>query len=446
MKASIYSISAAVKGALYVSAFFAASLFSQVAVAQQRLETPIRLKIEDGKTDDVSVVLKNLTTGETNSVKGEAKFSLSLKLNCDYIISFNKPGYVTKKIQVTTNIPADRALQGLYPFPFDVYLFKQYDGVNIIVFNQPVGKISYNRDMDEFDYDTDYTKQIQSQIQEAEEQTKQQALVEQEKSKDLEKEQARLKKVADAEAKEGAKARAAEEKKAAVEAKAAEEAKQQAEKLAMQEKQREMKAQQEAEKKARLEARAAEEQKRKQEARAASESVAPRSGAAGSESIAVRAGNAGEEPAPDPRTGAAGDEPLAVVVQAESAGDPPPPDGYMGEGKDQLVISNANGYLFAEPGPEKAKPFVFQESRSVSNQESVVLNPVVAAENTYEVLPDVSVEEISEINRVITRVTVRRPEYEIVYRRVVYRWGGVYFFKNDRSISESLYLMATAAR
>jgi hypothetical protein len=392
------------------------------------------------------VVLKNLTTGETNSVIGEAKFSLSLKLNCDYIISFNKPGYVTKKIQVNTTIAADRAKQGIYPFPFDVYLFKQYDGVNIIVFNQPVGKIAYNKDMDEFDYDTDYTKQVQSLIKEAEEQSKEKALAEQAKAKELEKEQVKLKKIMDAEAKAAANIKIQEEKKALADAKAAEEAKKESDKLAYQEKQRELKAQQEADKKAKIEARAAEEQKRKLEAAAAKESVAVRAGAGGNDSHGGSSVVAGEDPKPDPKTGIVADEPLAVVVQTASAGDPAPADGYMGEGSEHLVLSNANGYLFQEPRPEKARPFEFQEFRSYTKADPLMLQSSANTSETFEILPDVHVEEISEINRVITRVTVRRPETEVVYRRVVYRWGGVYFFRNDRSISESLYMMATAQR
>ena len=39
--------------------------------------------------------------------------------------------------------------------------------MNIVVFNQPVGIIRYEAALDDFDYDTDYTKSIQSQLDEA---------------------------------------------------------------------------------------------------------------------------------------------------------------------------------------------------------------------------------------------------------------------------------------
>jgi len=408
-------------------------IMAQFSFAQGRLDTPIRLKIENGKTDDVSVVLKNLTTGETNSVNGEAKFNLSLKLNCDYIISFNKPGYVTKRIQVNTTIPAERARQGLYPFPFDVYLFKQYEGVNIIVFNQPVGKISYDRNMDEFDYDTDYTKQIQSQIKEAEDQSKTMASKEAEKAKEDEKEAVRLKKVMDAEAKEAAKAKEAEDKKALAESKANEDAKKAAEKLALEEKKNELKAQHDADKKAKIEARHSEELNRAQK------------GSSGNESQSALASSSDADKSKS-NIGVAANEPFASVIQSVNDEDPTPPGGYQGEGSEELVISNANGYLFVEPGPEKAIASVFQEQPlanvSKPNTGSVTRNNDIA----YEVLPEVHVEQISEINRVVTLVTVKKSEDAVVYRRVVYPWGGIYFFKDDRSISESFFLMATAQR
>ncbi|MBL0343221.1 MAG: hypothetical protein IPP71_21600 [Bacteroidetes bacterium] len=159
------------------------------AFAQQKLKTPIKLNIEDGNFEQVSVVVKNNTTGETNTVPGTAKFDLDLKVGCDYILSFSKPGYITKKIALNTNAPADRASQGFYPFNFEVNLFKQYDGVNIVVFNQPVGKISFNRLIDDFDYDTDYTKQIQSALKSAEEEIRKKQVEERAQAAQLKKEE-----------------------------------------------------------------------------------------------------------------------------------------------------------------------------------------------------------------------------------------------------------------
>ena len=66
--------------------------------------------------------------------------------------------------------------------------------------------------------------------------------------------------------------------------------------------------------------------------------------------------------------------------------------------------------------------------------------------NQYEVLPELSVEQIDESNRKITKVTVRKNQKETVFSKVIYTWGGVYYFRHNVSISESLYFMSTGMR
>ena len=67
-------------------------------------------------------------------------------------------------------------------------------------------------------------------------------------------------------------------------------------------------------------------------------------------------------------------------------------------------------------------------------------------EPAYEQLPDISVEEITEANRTIKKVTVRKNEKETIFSKVVYKWGGIFYFKNTTSISESLFLSATGQK
>ena len=144
-------------------------LFSNVLVAQPRVSVPVKIKVEDGGMEDVTVVLRNVTTGETNEIPGSQRVDLELKLNNSYIISFTKTGYITKRVSFDAGMPTARSSQDLYPFNFEIVLFPQYEGVNIVVFNQPVAKIFFDPLLDDFDYDTDYTKQIQSALKKAEE-------------------------------------------------------------------------------------------------------------------------------------------------------------------------------------------------------------------------------------------------------------------------------------
>jgi hypothetical protein len=105
----------------------------------------------------------------------KSKFEFPLEYDCDYIFSFIKEGYVTKKVQVSTRVPKEKQTLEFESFKFDVEIFKQYPGVNTVIYNQPVGKIRFNDVLNEFDYDTDYTKSIQSEITKADEALKEKA-------------------------------------------------------------------------------------------------------------------------------------------------------------------------------------------------------------------------------------------------------------------------------
>ena len=97
---------------------------------------------------------------------GEARFEIGLDYQAVYTVSFVKEGFVTKRLRFDTHVAQERIEYGFIPFDFTVEIFEQFDDMNVVVFNQPVGKIAFSDIIDEFDYDTDYTKSIQSQIDE----------------------------------------------------------------------------------------------------------------------------------------------------------------------------------------------------------------------------------------------------------------------------------------
>ncbi len=448
-------------------------MFGIQAVAQQKLKTPIKMKIEDGDFEAVSVVVKNNTTGETNTVPGTAKFDLDLKINCDYVISFSKPGYITKRIALNTNAPADRVSQGFYPFNFEVNLFKQYDGVNIVVFNQPVGKISYNRLIDDFDYDTDYTKQIQSALKAAEEEIKQKQAEERAMAVQLKKEEEKKKAEEAAQAKADAKAKAEADKKAAEEAKAAsalaakekklEEEQNKKTALAIQEEEKRKAAIAKMEEEERRKAKAAEEEEERQKALATAGNDSPASGGLGT---------SGEDQRPKPGSGSGSEQPTASASSGSGIEQPPAtapsgsgtenPTAGIDSGKSDDKVANKPGKGSGEDGalttladPNKREEKGIKKATGVVGTDELpkaaeppapktVLAPP-ATEN-YEVMPDVSVEEIVEANRTITKVTVRKNEKETIFSKVVYNWGGIYYFRHNMSISESLYASSTGMK
>ena len=134
--------------------------------AQSRFTVNGRLKVESGDLSGAKVVVYKNGVKERTITQDLSRFSMDLDMQQNYILSFEKEGFVSKKIAFNTNVPGEAVNNPFVPFDFAVSIFKQYDDVNIVVFNQPVGIIRYETGSGDFDYDTDYTASIQSQLQE----------------------------------------------------------------------------------------------------------------------------------------------------------------------------------------------------------------------------------------------------------------------------------------
>lgn len=200
------------------------AVLTSALVAQEKFTINGRLKVESGSlAGSRLVVYKN---GEKHRVISTDlnRFSLDLDLNENYLLSFEKDGFVTKKLSFKTTVPAGSKALGYTPFDFVVSLFKQYDGVNIVVFNQPVGLIRYDRTIGDFDYDTDYTKSIQSALDAAQaeviQKQKEEARKEEEARKQREQERKASAKAETKAAKEAAQQAKAQARQEALEAKA----------------------------------------------------------------------------------------------------------------------------------------------------------------------------------------------------------------------------------
>ncbi|HMQ76343.1 MAG TPA: carboxypeptidase-like regulatory domain-containing protein [Flavobacteriales bacterium] len=369
--------------------FLCGVLLTSMAFAQRAFTITGRVKVEGGGLENTKVVVyKN---GEKDRVltSGLGKFNLDLTLNANYVLSFEKDGFVTKKLVFDTKVPADAAANGFSPFEFAVSLFKQYDDINIVVFNQPVGMIRYEASVDDFDYDTDYTKSIQSQLQTVMEQVEQKQAEEQQQAKEQEKqaaEAAKAKAQAEVEAKKAADAAKKEEAKR----KAAEEA--EAERLAA------------AERKAEEERKAAEARKAEEDRKAAA---------------------AAAKSAPPP-------QPAAAVVSRE---EPPPPPPMPRVTRNRLaarVVEGEDGRRTQDPvagdEPSPVRPAQAQQGSEDRPEEPVILAEVVREE-----------ELIVEPNKVMTVIRLEREGVSTEFKRIVHKWGGVFYFKNGDSCTREVY-------
>ncbi|HRG58395.1 MAG TPA: hypothetical protein PK323_05515 [Bacteroidia bacterium] len=155
--------------------FAAFSLYSGVISAQEPFKIYGKYMVNGGSVLGAKISIEKNGVRVKVLEQDKAKFEFPLEYDCDYVFSFMKDGYVTKKVQVSTKVPKEKQSLEFESFKFDVEIFKQYPGVNTVIYNQPVGKIRFNDVLNEFDYDTDYTKSIQSEITKADEALKEKA-------------------------------------------------------------------------------------------------------------------------------------------------------------------------------------------------------------------------------------------------------------------------------
>lgn len=97
------------------------------------------------------------------------RFDLILDFGHEYVIEVGKTGFVSKRLYFNThNVPEDEQAWGYEFGGFIVDLFREIDGVDFSVLDDPIGKVYYEARIQNFEYDRQYTKQLKEQIQQLE--------------------------------------------------------------------------------------------------------------------------------------------------------------------------------------------------------------------------------------------------------------------------------------
>ena len=414
------------------------------------------LKIEDGSKKGSHVIVYK-DGAKVQTIDASRKFEFELKLDHKYTIEFVKEGYITKKISLDTNAPEDRKEFRFEPLAFNVQLFPQFDDINTVIFNQPVGKYAYDPEMEDFYYDTDYTKSIQSALAEVErkiiEKQKEKKKAEEEEVAKKASEEAAAKKAAEeAERKkadeEAAAKKAAEEaerKKADEEAaakKAAEAEEKRLEKEAQEEEARKAAAAEE-ERKAAEKAAAAEEKRLAKEAQeeearnkaaaaAAAEEEARNKAAAAAaaeEEARNKAATAAEEEARNKAAATAAEEEARNKAAAAAA--------------EEEEARNKAAKAAEEEARNKAKARAVAEEKAINkiDAQAVKLPPKhLDHTNIHERYPaGKTIEDYEEFNQQITKTVVNVDGHIIVFKHVTNHWGGNFYFKGSKTVSKMIY-------
>lgn len=147
--------------------FIILSLLIFSAAGQKKFNLSGKVNIEDGSVSGSKIIFKD-NKGNTKTVIPEknGKYEFELDFNAEYEITFSKNNYVAKTMVINTNVP-DKVLENkiTYSWKTDVNLFKTLPGVNFEIFTQPVQKLYYFEKEKAFNYDSDYSKSIQKDLQ-----------------------------------------------------------------------------------------------------------------------------------------------------------------------------------------------------------------------------------------------------------------------------------------
>lgn len=141
----------------------------------QSLNINGNLVIDNAGTEGVRIVIsKNNVKLETKEIGKRGRFDLKFGLGADYKLSFEKDGYITKIVNLNTEVP-DEIIQTNPDFPpvkLIIKLLPQVEDVDLSIFEQPVAILAYNYELDDFTFDKEYSSKIKEKIAKTEQEVR----------------------------------------------------------------------------------------------------------------------------------------------------------------------------------------------------------------------------------------------------------------------------------
>ncbi len=143
------------------------AFYSNFALGQT-VELKGKIKKDNKPLGGVTIqVTGNGVAPQTITSKENGGFSIVLDLQKSYSVTFIKSGHVSKLIEFNTKVPADVA-DILYQFDFKIDLFDDLAGVsNNNAMLKPVARVAYNPTYENFMDDENYTKQVRNEQENA---------------------------------------------------------------------------------------------------------------------------------------------------------------------------------------------------------------------------------------------------------------------------------------
>ncbi|RXQ97542.1 tetratricopeptide repeat protein [Ancylomarina salipaludis] len=151
------------------------SFFSISGFTQEKCTVKGNVTVNEGDLSNVKVTLyKDSQQVGVRDISKNGKFSYELDFGYDYIFEFSKTDFVTKRVSVSTYVPQE-VLERDSRFPpckFSIELFRFFPGIDLSVFDQPIGMIMYNRETDLIETDLSFQTEIEAELKRIEKETR----------------------------------------------------------------------------------------------------------------------------------------------------------------------------------------------------------------------------------------------------------------------------------
>lgn len=149
--------------ALVTTSLVAAALSAEALPAMLELRVDGKVKIKGGELNGARAIIVVDDAGTVNLDQGLAHFTYALRLQTQYLFSFEKEGYVTKQVLFDTHVPVMYLAMAPFEFPFQVTLELPPTG-STAEYVGPVGFVRFIQEREDFGYDTDYTMKIKERM------------------------------------------------------------------------------------------------------------------------------------------------------------------------------------------------------------------------------------------------------------------------------------------
>lgn len=122
------------------------------------------------------VILKNDIKIDEQTLNKKGRFDLKLALNADYKLSFEQAGYITKIVNVNTEVPEEilESNPNFPPVKLIINLLPTVEDIDLSIFDQPIAILAYNHELDDFTFDKEYSDKIKTRIAQTEQAIKRQ--------------------------------------------------------------------------------------------------------------------------------------------------------------------------------------------------------------------------------------------------------------------------------